>query len=202
MPLPANLACVSDSTRGVRAIGGSSLAGRRDAGSYIADQVIDSEEAPCRSPRQRTPAAYLRTAAFPAFRANVRRFRRGGCVDSSVPIALRRNPCLEPAGSSSTPYPFPADRSMNTELASDRTRDDESPIATDDFDHVARNRVSRPSRFREGRKEQEIGSRSEGWENKRIAAENARSARTRGQPDFGDTAAWKGEVIHASLCGC
>ena len=62
--------------------------------------------------------AYLRTAA--AFRENRRRFRRGGCVDSLVPKpktancsarrersialgrdALRRNPCLEPAGSSS-----------------------------------------------------------------------------------------------------
>ena len=157
--------------------------------------------------------AYLRTAA--AFRENRRRFRRGGLrgffsaetedrelLGSQGALDRAWNPCLEPAGSSSTPYPLPTDRSMNTELASGRTRDDESPIAADDFDHVARNRVSRPARFREGRKEQEIGSRSEGWENKRIAAENARSARTRGQPDFGDIAAWKEEVIHASLCGC
>ncbi len=60
---------------------------------------------------------------------------------------------------------------MNTKRYPAGARDDESRIAARDSNCVAQNRVSRAARFPEGREEEEIRCRSEGWENKRIAAE-------------------------------
>lgn len=81
----------------------------------------------------------------------------------------------------------PEDPWMNTKRHSPSTGDDECPVTTDNSDRVTENCISRAGRFCEGREEEEIGSRSEGRENKRIAAEK----RQKRKHSNGDEAVYK-----------